>query len=120
MKNNNNIRRHILALKDIIKNEPADSIRSFVAQQALEYKSPAAFFKDVIKDDGEGPIGKLFTRYTSTPNFYDEHLEEMEEYKSYLDDEEQDADDIKGGLPWAAVDHTAHEMAYELDLFVLT
>ena len=56
MKNDNQYHQYISALEEIIKNEPADSIRSFVAKQALEHSSPDSFGKNEDPNEGESPV----------------------------------------------------------------
>ena len=68
-------------LKQICKNHP-QSIKSELAQEALEHEDPQIFFSDLLQHGCiSGVVGKLIY-YTDTHAFYDKHYEEIEELRT--------------------------------------
>ena len=103
-------------LKEVFENE-ADTIRTAVAEEALDHDDPASFFND-LQSHGyiSGMVGGLIY-YTDTQAFYDEHYAEIEELRE--DWEENTGEplkikgDLKNFLAWFAFEVTAYRMAID-------
>ncbi len=103
-------------LKQICKNHP-QSIKSEVAESALEYDDPQSFFDDLLQHGCvSGMVGKLIY-YTDTHAFYDKHYEEIEELRAEYEESTgeplQINSDLKNFLAWFAFEQVAYQLVHE-------
>jgi hypothetical protein len=110
------------ALTDIIEQESTETLRTSVAQQALDYGEPDLFFSDLIENGcASGMITDLIRR-EDIHQFFDTHYDEIEEIRTKLDNAGRPIE-IKGNsrdcLSWTAVEITAVTIAVELGLVML-
>jgi len=103
-------------LKAIFEEVPA-SIRTAVAEEALDHDEPALFFSD-LQSHGciSGLVGSLIY-YTDTQAFYDEHYSEIEQLREDWEDDTGEPlkinGDLKNFLAWFAFEQTAYRMAID-------
>ena len=103
-------------LKEIFENE-VNTIRSAVAEEALDHEAPALFFED-LQSHGciSGLVGRLIY-YTDTQAFYDDHYAEIESLREDWEEECGEPLNIQGDLKnffaWFAFERTAYRMAIE-------
>jgi len=100
-------------LKQICKDNP-QSIKSEVAESALEYDDPQTFFDDLLQHGCiSGMVGKLIY-YSDTHAFYDKHYEEIEELRAEYEESTgeplQIKDDLNNFLAWFAFEQVAYEL----------
>lgn len=106
------------SLKGILKNEP-DTIRAFVAKEALEHDSIDGFFKDLAKGGCMSGMVNSLIYYADTHAFYDRFYDEIEDIRLELVSQElmgQVADDWKNHMAWLAFEQTAWDIANELGI----
>lgn len=108
------------ALKVICATEP-DTIRAFVAQEALEQGNDVvSFFSDLLTHGCiSGMVGSLIY-YSDTARFFEVYYEEIEELRLeyyqntgiaiYIEG------DWKNGLAWFAFEETTRQIMQELEL----
>ena len=101
----------------IIQNEP-NSIKAFVAKQALQRNSIRGFFDGVAKQGCVSGIICALNYYQQTHQFFDCYYEEIEKLR--IDVERKTKApirleyDLKTSLSWFAFEQTAYELANEL------
>ena len=102
-------------LKQICKNNP-ESIRSEVAQEALEYDDPQSFFDDLLQHGCISGMVSSLIYYTDTHAFYDKHYAEIEELRTEYEESTgeplQINNDLKNFLAWFAFEQVAYELFY--------
>ncbi|MDH7911347.1 hypothetical protein [Winogradskyella sp. SYSU M77433] len=105
-------------LNDIIDDDP-ETIRAFVAEEALGYDNPKLFFEDLQQ---YGCISGMVTSliyYQDTHNFFDCYYDDIqilkETYESNTGKALQIKDDIKNFLAWFAFEETAFQIYTEID-----
>ena len=104
-------------LQTTIEDYP-NTIKTFVAIEALAYCEIKAFFSD-LQQHGciSGMISPLIY-YTDTHKFYDKHYDEIEELREQYEDNIGESIKIKGDLKnflaWFAFEETAYQLAIEL------
>lgn len=108
-------------LTAILQNE-SESIRKYVAQEALDYYSVEIFFKDILSNGcASGMIGSLIY-YTQTHAFFDRFYDDIEEIRHYYKENMgiplDLPNDLKNTLAWFAFEETAYQLAKELGLSV--
>ncbi len=116
--NSDNIRE---ALQTIIDNEPVENIRSFVAQQALDYATPQSFFKDMLENGCARNVISDLTNYNDTHQFFHEHFDEIEEIREEFErfnEPLQIQVDVRSELTWMAVETIAIKIGVELELIL--
>lgn len=103
-------------LRRIVEKEP-NTIRAFVAQEALDYHNdnPAQMFADLSQCGCQcGTIGSLIY-YVDTHAFFDRFYDEIEELREQYEDDMGEPLRIKGDLKnwfaWFAFEETAYRMA---------
>ncbi len=114
-----NERRLRKQLKSILDNEH-ESIRRYVAQEALDYYSIASFFHDVLNYGCKSGTVSSLIYYNQTHAFFDRFYNDIEELRH---DHEQStgfqivlSGDLKNTLAWFAFEETAYRVAQELSL----
>lgn len=108
-------------LRRIVEDEP-NTIRAYVAQEALDYHNddPAQMFAD-LQQGGcvSGMIGSLIY-YTDTHAFFDRFYDEIEEMREQYEDELGEPlrvnGDLKNWFTWFAFEETAYRMAQDVGL----
>ena len=106
-------------LQQIIKTD-VYSLKTAVAQEALDYDNPEAFFHDLLNNGCVcGMVGSLIY-YVDTRAFFDKHYDEIEglreEYEDSTGEPIKIKGDIKNFLAWFAFEETAYQLANELGL----
>ncbi len=106
-------------LQYIIENE-VDTLRAYVAQEALEQEDIKIFFSDLQQYEcANGMVGSLIY-YHDTHKFFDDYYDEIETLRYDLEDSMgepmQLKDDLKNTLAWFAFEETAYHLASELNL----
>lgn len=100
------------------------SIEKEVALEALkdEYDSPLEFFSLLFKIGCVSGMVNSLIWYTDTHAFFDTHYDQIEELRSYFEDEMggriKIIGDLKNTLAWFAFEEVAYTMAEELGLEV--
>ncbi len=106
-------------LQQIIKNDTY-SLKSAVAQEALDYDTPEAFFHDLLNNGCVSGMVCTLIYYTDTRAFYDRHYDEIEELREEYEDSIGEPIKIKGDLKnflaWFGFEETAYQLANELGL----
>ncbi len=95
------------------------TLRSFVAEEALEHEDIKIFFSDLLTYGCQsGMIGSLIM-YTDTHKFFDQYYHEIEDVRFRLMEDGVLTDlpdtDMKNYFAWLAFEETAREIA-EQDL----
>ena len=100
-------------LKQICKNYP-QSIKSEVAQEALEYDDPQSFFNDLLQHGCISGMVSSLIYYADTHAFYDKHYSEIEELRSEYEDSTGESlkinNDLKNYLAWFAFEQVAYQL----------
>lgn len=103
-------------LRRIVEDE-SDTIRAFVAQEALDYHddNPAQMFADLQRGGCiSGMIGSLIY-YHDTHAFFDRFYDEIEEMREQYEDDLGEPlrikGDLKNWLAWFAFEETAYRIA---------
>lgn len=109
-------------LEEIIRSESANTIRSYVADEALNYSDnePKVFFTDLAHGGCQsGMVGSLIYYY-DTHQFFDAYYDEIEELREDWEDCVGQPLNIKGDLKnwlaWFAFEETAFRLASELGI----
>ena len=106
-------------LNDIMEKE-ANTIKAFVAQQALEYHDPKNFFIDLLQHGCISGMVSELVYYRDTHAFFERHYYEIEEIRQSLEEcigQSLEVDgDLKNWYVWMAVEETAREIAGELNM----
>lgn len=101
-------------LKQIIKSYP-QSIKSAVAQEALDYDDPQSFFNDLLQHGCISGMVSQLIYYTDTHAFYDKHYEEIEELRAEYEESTgeplQISNDLKNYLAWFAFEQVAYQLS---------
>ena len=103
-----------------ITNKEENSIEKQVAIETLEYDEIKNFFSDLMNHGCiTGMISSLIY-YQDTHTFFDTHYAQIEELRSYFEDEMggkiKIIGDLKNTLAWFGFEETAYKMAQELGL----
>lgn len=104
-------------LQSIVENNP-NTLKAFVAQEALEQEDIKAFFSD-LQQHGciSGMISPLIY-YSDTHQFFDDYYYEIEELREEFEDSIGEpikiTGDLKNTLAWFAFEETAHQLAIGL------
>lgn len=105
-------------LRRIVEDKP-NTIRAFVAQEALDYhnNNPAQMFADLQQGGcASGMIGSLIW-YTDTRAFFDRFYYEIEGLREQYEDEVGEPlrinGDLKNWLAWFAFEETAYRIAHD-------
>lgn len=103
-----------------IANQKENSIEKQVAIEALEYDEIKNFFSDMMNHGCiTGMVGSLIY-YADTNAFFDTHYSQIEDLRSYFEDEMggkiKIIGDLKNTLAWFGFEETAYKMAQELGL----
>lgn len=106
-------------LQHIIEHEN-ESIRTYVAQEALDQDDATLFFRDLLNHGCiSGMVGSLIY-YRDTHAFFDCYYEEIEELREDYEDNcgmpLEIKGDLKNFLAWFAFEETAYRMANELGI----
>lgn len=100
-------------LQRILKDNP-ESIKSAVAQEALEHDDPQSFFEDLQQHGCISGLVSSLIYYQDTHAFYDNHYEEIEElrseYEESIGEPLQIINDLKNHLAWFAFEQVAFEL----------
>ena len=103
-------------LKQICKQNP-QSIKSEVAEEALEHEDPQSFFDDLLQHGCISCMVSSLIYYKDTHAFYDKHYEEIEElrteYESSTGEPIQIKNDLKDSLAWFAFEQVANDLVNE-------
>ena len=105
-------------MSDIIDSRP-DTIHSFVAQQALEYRSPEEFFTDLLKCGCAKGVITALINHADILAFYDIHVIEIERIRqrfAELDIVFCYSDNPIDSATWSAVEVIAAATAHKLGL----
>ena len=113
--------KQLRATLSSISREEKETIRGFVAREALEYgDDPIAFFTDLACHGCVSGMISSLCWYSDTHAFFDAHYEEIEELR--VDFEESIGEplkikyDLKNFFAWFSVQETAYQMACELKI----
>lgn len=105
-----------------IANAPIDTIEKVVALEALQKENAITFFKELLNYGCHtGMVGSLIY-YTDTHTFFDIHYHQIEELRSYFEDEMggkiKIIGDLKNTLAWFAFEEVAYQLAtkFKLDI----
>lgn len=104
-------------LQSIIDTKP-NSLKAFVAQEALDYHDIQDFFSD-LQQYGciSGMIGSLIY-YTDTHQFFDDFYYDIEQLREETEENLGEPIHIKGDLKntlaWFAFEETAYQLSLEL------
>ena len=94
-----------------------ESIKSAVAQEALEYDDPQSFFDDLLQHGCISGMVSSLIYYADTHGFYDKHYEEIEElrteYEESIGESLQINNDLKNYLAWFAFEQVAYQLVNE-------
>jgi len=116
MLNENRLRTQLNA---ILENE-YEGIRKHVAQEALEYYSIEAFFKDLLAHGCRCGMTTYLNHHTQTHEFFDRFYHEIEElrqgHEAITGTPLDMRSDLKNSLAWFAFEKRAYQMATELHL----
>lgn len=114
-----NAMKPIKFLKKIIKEEP-DSIRAFVAQEALERDSIRIFFNDLSSHGCISGMVSSLIYYHQTHQFFDTYYDQVEDLRLRYEKETGRqinlGHDLKNTLAWFAFEETAYDLARKLNL----
>jgi len=103
-------------LKQICNDNP-ESIKSTVAQAALDYDDPQSFFDDLQQHGCISGMVSNLIYYTDTHTFYDKHYSEIEElrleYESSTGEPLNINNDLKNFLAWFAFEQMAYQLVSE-------
>ncbi len=72
-------------LNDIVEKE-ADTIRAFVAKEALEYHHPKDFFNDLLQHGCISGMVSELVYYRDTHAFFDRYYHEIEEVRESIEE----------------------------------
>ena len=103
-----------------IANKQENSIEKQVAIEALENDDIKYFFEGLFNHGCISGWVNSLIYYTDTHAFFDTHYSQIEELRSYFEDEMggkiKIIGDLKNTLAWFGFEETAHKMAQELGL----
>ncbi|WP_442267632.1 DUF7222 domain-containing protein [Tenacibaculum sp. ZS6-P6] len=108
------------SLNCIIHNEP-DSIKAFVAKEALSWRNIKGFFINLEKRSCTSGMISTLNHYDQTHRFFNHYYDEIEALR--MDIQKQTGTpvkityDLKTSLSWFAFEQTAHQMANDLKIF---
>ncbi|WP_456440816.1 DUF7222 domain-containing protein [Psychroserpens sp.] len=106
-------------LQFIIDNQP-NTLKAFVAQEAIEQENIEDFFSD-LQQHGciSGMISPLIY-YKDTHQFFDDYYSEIEQLREDTEDSLgepiQIKGDLKNTLAWFAFEETAYQMSLNLEI----
>jgi hypothetical protein len=105
------------SLNQILKDHP-QSIKAEVAEEALDYEDPKAFFQGLLQYGCvSGMVGKLIY-YKDTHAFYDKHYAEIEELREEYEESTGESlpikNDLKNFLAWFAFEQVAYQLLSEI------
>jgi hypothetical protein len=107
------------ALRNIIKEDPA-SIKSCVAQEALEKDNIRDFFNDLSNHGCVSGMVSSLIYYNQTHQFFDTYYEQIETLRLQYEEETglqiQLGNDLKNTLAWFAFEQTAYQIATEFEI----
>lgn len=121
MSQQSNDRRLTQTLETFVKNDSEESIRWFVAQEALGHESPSCFFKDLLNHGCQSRMVSSLIYHHQTHQFYDRYYDEIEELRHEYESEDSApviAGDLKNHYAWLAFEEVAWQLAIELELEV--
>lgn len=110
-----------LALEKIRDKEP-NTIRSYVAEEALEYTEdqPTSLFHDLARCGCKCGTVRDLIYYYDTRAFFDLYYEDIEwlreEYEESTGESIRIVGDLKNWLAWFAFEETAFQIANELEI----
>ena len=100
-------------LKQLCKDNP-ESIKAAVAQAALDYDDPQAFFNDLLQHGCISGMVSSLIYYKDTHAFYDKHYSEIEELRTEYEESTgeplQINNDLKNFLAWFAFEQVAYQL----------
>ena len=106
-------------LQQIINND-AYSLKAAVAQEALDYDNPEAFFHDLLNYGCACGMISSLIYYIDTRAFFDKHYDEIEglreEYEDSIGEPIKVNGDLKNFFAWFAFEETTYQLANELGL----
>lgn len=109
------------SLHNLLSNESPDTIRYFVAKEALDHSSPVCFFHDLLRNGCQSGMVCSLISYHQTHAFYEAHYEEIEELRheyEYDGRSQYIEGDLKNYYAWLAFEEVAWQLAHELELEV--
>ena len=106
-------------LQNIIETKP-NTLKSAVAQEALEYSDAAAFFHDILQHGCKSGIVSSLIYYADTHKFFEKYYDAIEQIRDEVEANLGEAlsinGDLKNCLAWFAFEETAYQLALELRL----
>ncbi len=106
-------------LKAIIHDAP-QSIKSAVAQEALDYHNIVCFFADLLQYGCQSGMICSLIYDSDTHKFFDAHYHEIEEIRDELEQSFGEAlqpkGDLKNWYAWLGFEETARQLADELGI----
>ena len=97
-----------------------ESVRKYVAQEAIEYHSVATFFHDILNYGCKNGTVSSLIYYSQTHAFFDRFYNDIEEmrheYEKNMGVRIDLSNDLKNTLAWFAFEETAYQIAKELEL----
>ena len=114
-------RRLTQTLETFVKNNSEESIRWFVAQEALGHESPSCFFVDLFNHGCQSGMASSLIYHSQTHQFYDAYYDEIEELRHEYEAENSTpviAGDLKNHYAWLAFEEVAWQLTVELELEV--
>ncbi len=101
------------ALQDIINDKP-NSIKAFIAHEALESENPKEFFTELSQYGCVSGMIPSLIYYADTHKFFDKYYNEIEELRFEYEDEIEYPIEIKGDLKnfyvWFTIEMVAWNM----------
>ena len=111
---NSKLRNHLRNIRD----NNSGTIKGYVAQEALEYDDPCAFFSDLLQHGCISGMVSSLIYYNDTHAFFDKYYREINllccEYEENISEPLQIKGDLKNFLACFAFEETAHYLAHEL------
>lgn len=108
------------SLHFIIQNEP-ETIKAYVAKQALKHPSSTHFFKTLAHRGCVSGMITTLNSYKQTHQFFNQYYQDIEflriEYRQKTGIPISIKYDLKTSLTWFAFEQTAQVLANELNLF---
>ncbi len=103
-----------------IRDNNLGTIKSYVAQEALDHDDPDTFFSDLLKHGCASGMVSSLIYYHDTSAFFEKYYREIDllrcEYEENIGEQLQIKGDLKNFLAWFAFEETAYHLADELGL----
>ena len=107
-------------LQTLLEANP-NSITEAVINEALEYDTPEAFFKDLLEHGCQSWMVSSLIYYNDTHAFYDKYYDEIEDIRCQLANDGievnfPECSDMKNFFAWLSFEQKAYELSNELGM----